>query len=93
MCPSPRDLDRGVPRPSQARARRFFESIDHPVVGSYELLGLPFRFASQEQPWFDRPAPTLGQHNHEVLRSDLGLTDTEIAALEASGVIGTRIPS
>ena len=33
------------------------------------------------------PAPLLGQHNHELL-SELGLTDEEIADLEAQGVIG-----
>ena len=32
-------------------------------------------------------APLLGQHNHELL-SELGLTDDEIAELEAAGVIG-----
>jgi crotonobetainyl-CoA:carnitine CoA-transferase CaiB-like acyl-CoA transferase len=30
----------------------------------------------------------VGQHNHELL-SGLGLTDDEIAELEAQGVIGT----
>ena len=34
-----------------------------------------------------RPAPLLGEHNRELL-SELGLTDEEIAALEADGVIG-----
>ena len=36
------------------------------------------------------PAPTLGQHNHEVL-SELGLSDADIAALERDGVIGDRM--
>ena len=36
-----------------------------------------------------QPAPLLGQHNHEVL-AELGLTDDEIAELEAEGVIGHR---
>jgi crotonobetainyl-CoA:carnitine CoA-transferase CaiB-like acyl-CoA transferase len=35
-----------------------------------------------------KPAPLLGQHNRELL-SELGLTDAEIADLEANGVIGT----
>ena len=76
----------------QLRARGFFEAVDHPVIGSHELLGLPFRFASRPQPWFERHAPTLGQHNHEVLTDVLGLTPEEIGGLEADGVIGTAIP-
>jgi crotonobetainyl-CoA:carnitine CoA-transferase CaiB-like acyl-CoA transferase len=35
-----------------------------------------------------RPAPLLGQHNHEVL-SELGLSDKDIDELESQGVIGT----
>jgi crotonobetainyl-CoA:carnitine CoA-transferase CaiB-like acyl-CoA transferase len=34
-------------------------------------------------------APTLGQHNAEVLRELLGLSEAEIKALQDDGVIGT----
>jgi crotonobetainyl-CoA:carnitine CoA-transferase CaiB-like acyl-CoA transferase len=50
---------------------------------------LPYRWSGIEK-WIRRPTPTLGQHNHEVLSSVLGLTDDEIAELEAQRVIGTR---
>ena len=36
-------------------------------------------------------APLLGQHNHELL-AELGLSGSEIADLEADGVIG-RAPA
>jgi crotonobetainyl-CoA:carnitine CoA-transferase CaiB-like acyl-CoA transferase len=41
------------------------------------------------RPVYQRPAPTLGEHNHEVL-AELGLTAAEIARLEAEQLIGTR---
>jgi len=40
-----------------------------------------------------RLAPTLGQHNHEVLGEVLGLGADEIARLEAAEVIGTTATS
>jgi crotonobetainyl-CoA:carnitine CoA-transferase CaiB-like acyl-CoA transferase len=70
-------------------ARRFCETVDHPVAGSHLIPGLPFRFSTVDR-WLRTPAPTLGQHNREVLGGILGLSDAEIDALEANGVIGTR---
>jgi crotonobetainyl-CoA:carnitine CoA-transferase CaiB-like acyl-CoA transferase len=37
-----------------------------------------------------RPAPTLGEHNREVLTTLCGLTDAELNRLAAQEVIGTR---
>jgi crotonobetainyl-CoA:carnitine CoA-transferase CaiB-like acyl-CoA transferase len=53
------------------------------------LPTLPYRFASIPR-WLRTPAPTLGQHNGEVLRTMLGLSPEELRSLEAEGVIGTR---
>ena len=71
------------------QARGFFETVDHPVVGTHPVAVLPFRWSGIDR-WVREPAPTLGQHNHEVLASVLGLSDDEIAALEADQVIGDR---
>ncbi len=51
---------------------------------------LPFRYASVDR-WMRTPAPMLGQHNHEIL-TGLGLSDDEIAELEAADLIGTDTP-
>ena len=79
------------PRASHAHpqlvARGFHETLDHPEVGPQATPGAPFRYASVER-WLRRPAPLLGQHNHEVLTELLGLSDAEIAALAAAKVIG-----
>jgi crotonobetainyl-CoA:carnitine CoA-transferase CaiB-like acyl-CoA transferase len=73
----------------QLRARRFFETPEHPVVGAVPLPSLPFRYASIDR-WLRTPAPTIGQHNEPVLCGVLGLAPDELRDLEAEGVIGTR---
>ena len=72
----------------QLEARGFFEELDHPVCGWQNVAGLPFRFASVDR-WLRRPAPTMGEHDHEVLGGELGLSDDELARLASAGVIGT----
>jgi crotonobetainyl-CoA:carnitine CoA-transferase CaiB-like acyl-CoA transferase len=73
----------------QLRARGFYEEFTHPVVGTHLVATAPFRYRSVER-WLRRPAPTLGEHNREVLGDLLGLDDAELDALEAEGIIGTR---
>jgi crotonobetainyl-CoA:carnitine CoA-transferase CaiB-like acyl-CoA transferase len=73
----------------QHAARGLFEELDHPVVGRQPIPTVPFRYASVAR-WLRRPAPTLGQHNRELLSGLLGLEEAELEALEAAGVIGTR---
>jgi len=70
-------------------ARGFFEDTPHPVVGSLPLPGMPFRMTGRER-WIEAPAPTMGQHNAEVLGGMLGVSEVEMARLTAAGVIGDR---
>jgi crotonobetainyl-CoA:carnitine CoA-transferase CaiB-like acyl-CoA transferase len=72
----------------QLRHRGFFEVVGHPVNEPARHSSVPMRLAKGPDRFHRHPAPLLGQHNHEVLGS-LGLTDAEIAELEAEGVIGT----
>lgn len=46
--------------------------------------GFPFQFRANPLS-VGRPAPALGEHTAEILRDMLGLSDSEIAALEATG--------
>jgi crotonobetainyl-CoA:carnitine CoA-transferase CaiB-like acyl-CoA transferase len=68
--------------------RRFFETLEHPVVGRLPFVTQPFRLSSVDH-WLRTPAPTVGQHNSEIL-AELGYPPERIAALEQAGVIGTR---
>jgi crotonobetainyl-CoA:carnitine CoA-transferase CaiB-like acyl-CoA transferase len=74
----------------QLRARGFFETLDHPDTGPTEYAGLPFAPLRGVDGWCRRPAPTLGQHNDEVLGGELGLGAEELERLRESQVIGDR---
>jgi crotonobetainyl-CoA:carnitine CoA-transferase CaiB-like acyl-CoA transferase len=71
--------------------RRLFERVDHPVTGTAEFIGMPFRLARGPDVHNRRPAPRLGEHNRDILSRILGLSDTVIDTLEADGVIGNTV--
>jgi benzylsuccinate CoA-transferase BbsF subunit len=71
------------------QARGFWDVVDHPEVGPYKQVSTPWRLSrNPRRPTM--PAPGLGDHNRYVLRELLGLSEQEIVALEAQGIIGTR---
>ena len=47
--------------------RRFFVPIEHPVAGELRYPGVPYKLSETNLPLGRLPAPTLGQHNDEVL--------------------------
>ncbi len=73
----------------QMTHRGLFEVEDHPVTGRHPIPTLPFRFRGRAGGWLRGPAPTLGQHNDEVL-AEVGVDAAERDALRAAGVIGER---
>ena len=78
----------GVFEDAHLRARGFFESVAHSVAGTWEVEGPHWRFS--ESPGHVRlPAPAFGEHNAYVFRELLGLSEEEVAALEAEGVTGS----
>ena len=70
----------------QVRHRDMIIDVQHPVAGRVPMAGIPFKLS--ESPGSIRlPAPTLGQHNDEVLRDWLNCTHDDIAALRAANAI------
>lgn len=70
--------------------RGFWQTIQRAYVGSYKMDSAPYREASSPYP-ARFAAPTLGQHNTQVLGGILGLSSDEIRGLEESGIIGTTL--
>jgi crotonobetainyl-CoA:carnitine CoA-transferase CaiB-like acyl-CoA transferase len=73
----------------QLRSRRLFEVESHPVTGDHEIPILPFRFSRVDH-WLRAPAPTLGQHNTEVL-GEIGLAPAALEELRRTGVVGETL--
>jgi crotonobetainyl-CoA:carnitine CoA-transferase CaiB-like acyl-CoA transferase len=71
----------------QLRFRGFFEDVGHPINDRVAHSTVPVRFSAGPERFHMQPAPLLGQHNHELL-AEIGLSESEIAELEADGVIG-----
>ena len=69
-------------------ARGIVRNVTDPLAGEFKIPGMPIKTSSYAA---DRNyiAPTLGEHNQEVMRNILGKPDTEIAALQESGVLHT----
>jgi len=71
----------------QLQFRRFFEDVGHPVNRRAPYSTVPVRFSAGPDRFHLQPAPLLGEHNIELL-TELGLSEQQIAELEADGVIG-----
>ena len=74
----------------QLVARGYYQELDHARTGRRRYPGWPVQFSFLAQ-HHRRGAPTLGEHNREILTEDLGLTDAEVDALARDGIIGDRM--
>ena len=67
-------------------ARNMFPEIDDPEVGKMRFTNSAVKM-SETMPEIKRPAPMLGQHNHEIYGSLLGYDEGRIQELKEQGVI------
>jgi len=74
----------------QLEARGFYQTLDHPVTGKRRYPVWPMRFSFASAEIYPSGAPTLGQHNDELLGGELGLSSDALARLRREGVIGER---
>jgi crotonobetainyl-CoA:carnitine CoA-transferase CaiB-like acyl-CoA transferase len=75
-----------------AKARGMLEKVKFPPergIGERSIVGRPWRLSGL--PLSVRgPAPSLGQHNQEVIQGILGYDDARYAELEQANVVATR---
>jgi len=71
----------------QLNARGFFSTVEHPELGrAFRYPGGPFFFTAA--PWrISRRPPLLGEHNQEVYRQELGMSESRVMELASVGVI------
>jgi crotonobetainyl-CoA:carnitine CoA-transferase CaiB-like acyl-CoA transferase len=70
----------------QVQARGMVEHWAHPLNGDVSLVASPLKLSAT--PVAQRhPPPTLGQHTDAVLRELLALSEADIAALKARGIV------
>ena len=67
-------------------ARGMRASFEHPQVGRFDCVPLPYKFDGWDNPALTRP-PLLGEHTEDILKSLLGKSTTEIDALRAAKAI------
>jgi CoA:oxalate CoA-transferase len=68
------------------KARGTVRTIDDRIAGKFQIPGMPLKFSEFPE---DLPleAPTLGEHNGDILRELLGRSDQEIEELRAAKVL------
>ena len=67
-------------------ARGTVRTITDAVAGTFQIPGMPLKFSDFPDD-LELTAPTMGQHNAEVLRDWLGLNDAEIDGLRRAKVL------
>ncbi|MGA2466791.1 MAG: CoA transferase [Thermodesulfobacteriota bacterium] len=67
--------------------RNFWKELEHPELGTTILYPGPFAKFSEAScgPW--RRAPLIGEHNEEVYRGEIGLSQSELILLKQNNII------
>ncbi|MCP1838507.1 crotonobetainyl-CoA:carnitine CoA-transferase CaiB-like acyl-CoA transferase [Bradyrhizobium sp. USDA 4524] len=74
------------------RSRAFLQEVERAFVGLHPQPSMPIREGAESYA-LRTPAPTLGQHNGQILSGVLGLSDAEIAHLGREDIIGMAMIS
>jgi crotonobetainyl-CoA:carnitine CoA-transferase CaiB-like acyl-CoA transferase len=84
-CGSVREVAE-VLKDEQLTAREMVQVVEHAAAGAVSVLGIPIKLS--DTPGAVRTAPpALGQHTDGILKTDLGLSDTEVEELKRTGAV------
>lgn len=72
------------------RKSDFIQDVEHPLAGRVPIPTQPLQFRGTGGRSIPRAAPLLGEHNGEILRGLLGLSEGEMARLRSDAIIGER---
>ena len=67
-------------------ARETITTVEHPVLGP-ALMQNVIPTLTETPGRIDHPGPEIGEHNREIYVGELGLTEEELEALRADGII------
>ncbi|MGE8685591.1 MAG: CaiB/BaiF CoA transferase family protein [Achromobacter sp.] len=70
----------------RTRQSGLVQEMPHPVAGSTHVYAPPYRLDGERLPVRHAP-PTLGEGTRDVLRGLLQMTDTQLEALQAQGIL------
>ena len=68
------------------RLRGTVRTVHDPFLGDFDVPGFLFRFSNFPQP-LELQAPSLGEHNEQVLTEYLDYPASRVRELEAKGVL------
>ena len=66
--------------------RETVRALDVPILGTIKIGGMPIHFMDQPK-HLGGPAPLLGEHNIEILKTHLGLDQARIKKLEHESIL------
>lgn len=78
-------IDRVVEHP-QVIARDMVQTVKHKVAGDVKMPGVAVKL-SETPGMIETAAPLLGEHNEEILKTYLNMSDQDINSLKEKGVI------
>jgi len=71
----------------QLQSKDFWVSLDHPRMERPLLYPGDLFYSSETKVRIRRRAPMIGEHNDEIYRNELGMTDEDMTELTKEGVI------
>jgi crotonobetainyl-CoA:carnitine CoA-transferase CaiB-like acyl-CoA transferase len=70
----------------QVKHLKIVRPVDHPNIGTFDIIGQPIHMSAYPQPERLKPTPDQGQHTDEVLR-EIGYDAAAIQGLREKGVV------